>query len=51
MPVVEVNNVWKTYLNGKRDAATIVLKNINLNIEENEFVCIVGSSGCGKPLC
>ncbi len=48
MPVVEVNNVWKTYLNGKRDAATIILKNINLNIEENEFVCIVGSSGCGK---
>lgn len=27
---------------------TQVLKNINLEIKENEFLCVVGPSGCGK---
>ncbi|MCL2786058.1 MAG: ABC transporter ATP-binding protein [Methanomassiliicoccaceae archaeon] len=48
MSVIEMNGVYKSYLNRKRDTATIVLRNIDLRIEENEFVCIVGPSGCGK---
>lgn len=35
-------NLW--YLNGKKQA----LKNINLNIIENEVTAFIGPSGCGK---
>src|SRR5262245_49744228 len=32
-----------------RDGATVdVLDNINLEVGEGEFVCLVGPSGCGK---
>lgn len=48
MPIIKLDNVWKAYLSKEKDMATIVLKNINLDIDENEFVCIIGSSGCGK---
>lgn len=33
----------------KIDGGTVdVLRDINLNVEKNEFICIVGASGCGK---
>lgn len=41
--MIEFQNVSKTYLNGVKG-----LNNINLNIEEGEFVVIVGLSGAGK---
>lgn len=28
-----------------------VLQKINLTVEEGEFICLLGPSGCGKPLC
>ncbi|MBD8005124.1 ABC transporter ATP-binding protein [Bacillus norwichensis] len=37
-----------TYINNKTGAEVIALENINLNIKEGEFICIVGPSGCGK---
>ena len=46
MAYLELNNVNKTY--GKGANATEVLSNINLHIEEGEFVAIVGFSGSGK---
>ncbi len=46
MAYLELNNVSKTY--GKGTNATEVLSNINLQIEEGEFVAIVGFSGSGK---
>lgn len=46
MAYLELNNVNKTY--GKGANATEVLSNINLKIEEGEFVAIVGFSGSGK---
>ena len=46
MAYLELNNVSKTY--GKGANATEVLSNINLQIEEGEFVAIVGFSGSGK---
>lgn len=41
--VIEFKNVSKTYPNGVKG-----LKNINLKIEQGEFVVIVGLSGAGK---
>lgn len=46
MAYLELNNISKTYGTGTN--ATEVLSNINLHIEEGEFVAIVGFSGSGK---
>jgi nitrate/nitrite transport system ATP-binding protein len=45
-PLVELKNVCKSYGEGKDKAS--ILKNINLNIREGEFIAIVGFSGSGK---
>lgn len=39
-------NVKKVYHSAKGD--TLAMDNVNINVLENEFVCIVGPSGCGK---
>lgn len=39
---IEINGLSFSY------QKTLVLKNINLNIESGDFVCILGESGCGK---
>lgn len=41
-----LKNVYKNYFIGKEEIS--VLKNINLEIKQGEFVAIVGASGCGK---
>lgn len=46
MSYLEFNNVSKSY--GERADKTEVLENINLKIDEGEFICIVGFSGSGK---
>ena len=43
LAVIEFKNVSKTYKNG-----TEALKNVNIRIEDGEFVFIVGSSGAAK---
>lgn len=40
--LIEVENVKKVY------GDKLILKNINLKIDKEEFVTIIGSSGCGK---
>jgi len=44
--VLEVNNVSFAYKDGK--TCINVLNDINLSINEQEFVCFLGPSGCGK---
>lgn len=44
MPIVEVSNLSKTFDGG----ATYILKDIDLSIEKNEVVAILGPSGTGK---
>lgn len=46
MSFLTVNNLSKSY--GSGSSKTNVLKDINLEIEEGEFVAIVGFSGSGK---
>ena len=43
--MIQLTNINKTYNNG---APLHVLKGINLNIEQGEFVSIMGASGSGK---
>ncbi|MGI9242806.1 MAG: ATP-binding cassette domain-containing protein, partial [Verrucomicrobiales bacterium] len=46
MSYIELKNVSKGY--GSGESRTEVLSDINLEIEEGEFVAIVGYSGTGK---
>lgn len=46
MAYLELKNICKTY--GEGDSKTEVLSDINLSIEEGEFVAIVGFTGSGK---
>jgi NitT/TauT family transport system ATP-binding protein len=44
MALIEIKNVSIAYGSPSRP----VLSNINLDIEEGEFVCVLGQTGCGK---
>ena len=46
MSLMEVRSLSKVY--GSGEAEVTALKNINLNIEQGEFIAIVGPSGSGK---
>lgn len=43
---LEIDNIYKEY--DGRSGKTVALNGINLEIKENEFICVVGPSGCGK---
>lgn len=43
---VKIENVVKKY--NTRKGEMIALNGVNLDIKENEFICVVGPSGCGK---
>ncbi len=42
-PAIAINQVNKVYANG-----TVALQDMNLSIDEGEFISLVGPSGCGK---
>lgn len=46
MSFIELHNIEKQY--GKGASSVEALKNITLNIEEGEFIAIMGKSGSGK---
>ena len=44
--IISVSNLEKEFVNG--DITTRVLKGINFDVFEGEFLCFLGESGCGK---
>lgn len=45
--LLELNNVKKVF-ETPEDEEVVALDDMNLNLDEGEFACIVGPSGCGK---
>lgn len=43
---IEVKNINKSFEGKKKNLS--VLENINLTIDDGEFICLLGPSGCGK---
>jgi NitT/TauT family transport system ATP-binding protein len=44
---IAVRGLWMTF-HRKEEPAVHVLEDINLDVRDGEFVCLVGPSGCGK---
>ena len=44
--LISLKNICRSYRNGDQELQ--VLKNINLEVHEGEFVAIMGPSGSGK---
>lgn len=45
-PIIELRHVYRSFV---KDRQTIpVLQDVNLSVEQNEIICLVGESGCGK---
>lgn len=48
MAQIEVRDVVKVFMDKKRKMEILTLDHIQLDVEHNEFLCLLGPSGCGK---
>ena len=46
MGIIRIDNISKVYLIGQE--RVVALRDVNLDIDEGEFVCVLGTSGSGK---
>ncbi len=47
-PLISVEDLSKTFPAPRGGEETMVFRNIWFHVEEGEFVCLIGHSGCGK---
>src|SRR5210317_1146480 len=47
-PYISIQNLAKRYPGKAKDDLFTVFEGVNVDIKQNEFVCIIGHSGCGK---
>jgi nitrate/nitrite transport system ATP-binding protein len=45
-PLLELTKLGKSY--DTEDGHAVIVKDFNLRVDQGEFVCIIGHSGCGK---
>lgn len=45
---IRIKNLYKAYEEDEKGEFVYILKDINLDIEDGEFICVLGKSGCGK---
>ena len=43
-PILTINNLKKQYDNSQR----VIINNMNLEVYDEDFLCVLGPSGCGK---
>ena len=43
---IDINNVSKSFITKDKDFTAV--KDINLHVDDGEFICLLGPSGCGK---
>lgn len=46
--LASLRNVSKVFLDNRHGRGLVALNDISLDIEDGEFLCLIGSSGCGK---
>ncbi len=46
VPFLEIDRVSKSY--PTQNGSYVVLEDVSLTVQEGEFVCVIGHSGCGK---
>jgi nitrate/nitrite transport system ATP-binding protein len=46
-PLIKIEGIAKRFT-GRDGAATTVFEDVHLAVEQGEFVCLIGHSGCGK---
>ena len=47
--MIQTENLSKSFRT--EEVETIALNNVSFNVEDGEFVAIMGPSGCGNLLC
>lgn len=48
MAFLELKNISKTF--NEKGSDSLVLKDVNISVDEGEFICILGPTGCGKSV-
>jgi NitT/TauT family transport system ATP-binding protein len=47
-PFIHISDVVKTYRDARRGRDVTALDHVSLDVDRNEFLCLLGPSGCGK---
>ena len=47
-PIIDIKSLSKSYVDESSNENTLILDNIDFQINDGEFVSLIGPSGCGK---